>query len=158
MSEYRRQITEDGRQSTEVRGSSFVVVLVLVPRPRHNTDSRVRERVRKESDQIACIRPACRAIVTPERDDDWRRFLFSAFRIPTSEFLTGVREDAVPTNYSNTIFGVFGAEQILNYKHQILNGSVRSKVEGLTTLSQSKGKSQIPILNDQNTGIENKSY
>jgi hypothetical protein len=51
----------------------------------------------------------------------------------------------VPTNYSITIFGVFGTEQISkykknpNYKHQIANGSVLSKVEGLTTLSPVEG-------------------
>ena len=32
--------------------------------------------------------------------------------------------------------------------------TVLSKVEGLTTLSQSKGKSQITIFNDKNTGIK----
>jgi hypothetical protein len=72
VSEYRSQKTEDGRQRTEVRGSSFVVVLVLVPRPRHNIDSRgrARGRVRKESDSIASTRPAP----------------FLIFRIPHSNF------------------------------------------------------------------------
>ena len=47
--------------------------------------------------------------------------------------------------FSISIFGVFGAEQISdykkipNYKHQISNGSVLSKVEGLTTLSNVEG-------------------
>jgi hypothetical protein len=38
--------------------------------------------------QPCALSPACRAIVKPYRDDGWRLFLFSAFRIPTSAFLT----------------------------------------------------------------------
>jgi hypothetical protein len=53
----------------------------------------------------------------------------SLLRPPGCGGQAGVREDAVPTNYSITIFGVFGTEQISkykknpNYKHQIANGS-----------------------------------
>jgi len=61
------------------------------------------------------------------------RFQVSLLRAAAGKQVSGVREDAVPTNYSITIFGVFEPELISkykknpNYKHQISNGSTGSR-------------------------------
>jgi hypothetical protein len=61
--------------------------------------------------------------------------------------VSGVRIVGVDRKDSINFLGVLGAEQISNYK------KIPNYKHQITST-----KFQIPILNDQNTGIENKSY